>query len=500
MIVSDRFLREIRTFFQMDLLKIPYVKTVAKWCLDYYDQYNKVPNKTIQKIFDDKVQQNLDEDEAKLIAEFLHSISKEYETEESFNYKYALDQAESYFRHNSLEALSATITNSLVSNNLEETEALISNYKRVTKATTKGVNVYSDRKAIKKALSEENDYLFKLPGAWGDLVGPFSFGDFVAIYAPGGRGKTFGLLEIAIRTSRKGFKTLFVSLEMTENKVLKRIYQNILGESIRPRTLQIPILDCIYNQIGECTRSERRGTNNHSVEGNIPEDYTPCTSCKRNLNFRPAIYYVKRRTKGISYYSAVKKGEEIEKRIGEGDLKLACYPGDTLTIDEFQAHLDNLEHYENFIPTFILTDYADFFKASGRSKETRHQINEIWKGHRSLAQQRNCVMITCTHTYYETFERNIKQGDAVENKAKYNHLTHAFGLNQTSDEKRKCLMRIGNLKVREGEFYIDDEIVVLQQLGIGKFYLDSYRKPPDDSNHVKNGTIRPQKARRKEMY
>lgn len=493
LIISDRFIKDIQAIFQLNLLKIPYVKTISRWCFEYYEKYEQAPKETIQKIYDQNVVNGLDEDEARLIAEFLHHLSTEFDREKTFNHKYILDQAEDYFRSLSLEKLSLDISHLREQGRLEETEALISNYKRITRPSTKGIKVFENHEAINNAFDPNRTYLFRLPGAWGDLVGPIIRGDFIGIFAPPSRGKTFALIEIAIRAVKKGFKVLLASLEMTEPEILRRIYQNVMAESLKPKKIKIPILDCIYNQIGDCKKMRRQGMNKHSVENNIPDDHIPCNVCKKQHNFHPVIYYNDKRTEGINTQAAVEKSKEIKKQIIDNDIALLCFPEGTVTMNEFNAYLDNLEHFDNFIPTFILTDCADYFQPPQGVNEMRHRLDEIWKAHRSLAQQRDCVVITITHTNFETFERDIKPSDASDLKSKIKHLTKAVSLNQTEEEKKQNTMRVSSLKARNEEFFIGDEVVILQQLAIGKFYLDSYRKAPDDSKTNSRGSRKPRK-------
>ena len=55
---------------------------MAQWCLDYYQQYEKAPQSTIQDIFNSKVRNNgFDEDEEELIEKFLSDLSEKFEDE-----------------------------------------------------------------------------------------------------------------------------------------------------------------------------------------------------------------------------------------------------------------------------------------------------------------------------------------------------------------------------------------------------------------------------------
>jgi len=475
LIISDRFLKEAHSFYKRELLQVPFCKTIADWCFAYFVKYEKSPGVTIEDIFDAKKREGLDEAQATLIYDFLKDISDEYEEVKDFNVQYKLDQAEKYFREQSIKAHCAEVSTSLLNDDIEESEALIAGYKRLTRPITSGIKVFTDREAIEDALKEE-DTLFKLPGVWGDVVEPFVRGDFLGIMAAFGRSKTFSLIEIALHAARRGFKTVFVSLEMTQRQVMRRMLKNIMRETLHPSVVRIPVLDCALHQLNECSNPKRTFCDCGMKEiGEVPKEHKPCTVCVNTTEFVPSVYMVLRETKGIDVERAVKRGALLQRMMKEGDLRLLCFPGGSITVDDLRACLDNIEYYENFVPSVILTDYADFFKPIGFYKETRHAINEIWKSHRSLAQERDCLVGTVTHTNKETLERKVRQGDAAEDSRKLWHLTKAFSLDQTEDEKRLGIMGVSMMKQREAEFLVSDEIKILQCLGIGKFYLDSYK-------------------------
>ena len=498
MIVSDSYLKEVSLVINVKLFTTSYITTVATWCLDYYSKYQKSPKEIIQEIFDHYNRNGLDSTQALLIIEFLDRLSDEYDTT-TFNEKYMIDQAINYFRQRSLENLSSDIKILASNNQLEQAEALLSNFKRITKSETKATSVFTDRKATKSSLNLEQEFLFQLPGTWGQLVKPFVRGDFMGIFAPAGRGKSFMLMEMALQSAFAGFPSLFVSLEMTEAQLRRRINLCLAEETLFPTIIKIPILDCVYNQIAECSRLDREGKNKTSVEKKIPAHHIPCTKCRDEpkSKFAPIVYYINKETKGLTYSKAIKTGEEKYKQCNGGDLRLACFPGSSITMSGFNAFLDNLSYFENYSPVFIYTDYADFFGYDTKTQDRRIQIDEIWRAHRSIAQTRNCVVVTISHTNSETFDRDIKQGDASENRAKMNHVTKAASLNQTMKEKDECKIRTSMIKQRDEFYSTREEVVILQQLAMSKFYLNSYLLPLHYVE-VKEGK-RPRKKKEKEL-
>ncbi len=123
----------------------------------------------------------------------------------------------------------------------------------------------------------------------------------------------------------------------------------------------------------------------------------------------------------------------------------------------------------------IIIDYADILAAEQhmQSREERHKLNATWGGLRSLAQEKKCLVVTGTQTLRSTFKKDISEADIAEDIRKLAHVTHMFALNQNKEDKKRGVMRVGALVLRDDDFHIDNEVIALQCLAIGKPCLDS---------------------------
>lgn len=486
MIIDSKFLKEISSIIDDSLFQSSYSKKIANWCLQYFKEYEEAPGKTIQDIYYSKSEEELDEDESKLISKFLSNLSNEFTNSGySFNRPYILDKAEKYFKKRSLQLFSQKLRNSILENDLEGAESVIGGYKRIERPRTSGVNLLTDKKAIIEACELEVESLFKFPGKLGEVIGPMSRGNFLGVFGPAGRGKTWWLQEIAIRALFANLKVLFVSLEMTQPEIIVRGYQYFLGDTTYPKTVRIPVFDCQKNQSGDCNLRMRESQVALHVKGSpidydrVPKEYVPCAKCRemkgsRSKQYQWTTFHRIIKKGGITWRKAVKKGRAIQKMVRGGKLHLVAFPAGSVNMNQIKTYIDNLESYENFIPDVIITDYADIMAPVTKYKEPRHQINETWLIHRGLAQERHCLVVTGSHTVKTTFERRIRQGDSSEEGRKLNHLTDAISLNQTPEEKDRGIMKIGSMKKRHDHFSIAKDVIVLQALDIGRPYLDSY--------------------------
>lgn len=434
LIVSDRFLQHIIPIMRPELLQNQYAVVVARWAQEFYQQYDKAPFTTIQNIFSSE-REKMDENLADQIALFLENISTKFasiDDIEHFNADYHIDNAEKYLKQRSLTKLAEKVDGFLAREMVLEAEAEISTYKRVERPTGEGVSVFDDKNAVIEAFAEDTDEeLFYFPGDLGKAVGPMCRDDLVAVAGPAKRGKTFWLIWAAVLAVTSKLNVAFFSLEMTERQMLRRIYQSLLGET--KRKTEDPI--------------------------NIPE-------------FDDAGYIVMKQVhkQGVNSTGALKKQRSLKKLLRGAKFKLICVPAYSMSVDQMGAHLDNMEHFDGFIPDVIVCDYADILRPETKG-DHRNLIDESWRALRALAQKRHCLVMTGTHSGRATFTRDMGQGDITEDIRKLNHVACMIGLNEDKDDRALGCTRVVTLAQRhEG---VGQEVTVLKCLDIGKPYLDS---------------------------
>jgi len=264
----------------------------------------------------------------------------------------------------------------------------------------------------------------------------------------------------------------------------------------------IPVFDCIKNQTGECDDGCKislieKGAKDKSYFNrpdfkHAPKGYKPCIECMGATAFQPTSWYKEREFldkeirkmrkeserkvhEFLEIPTAIKKKKAIERlaAVRNKRLKIAQFPSGELTMQGFETYLDNLEYYEGFVSDVIITDYADKFKRSER--EYRHGINEIWEGHKAIAQKRHCLMATGSQSSAARSGRDTKRGDWAEDIRKLNLIDAGFAINQNDWEHDNHIYRCGVAKQRHDEFSLVGQIMVLNQLRIGRPYISSYQ-------------------------
>jgi intein/homing endonuclease len=186
-IISTKFLEEMYPLYDKQYLTNSFITKVMNWVLDYFDRFGEAPKQHIQDIFTIE-KQTLEDAELDLIQSFLENLSQKYTEDQGINEAYVLHQTMEYFRRRELEVRIANASALLQIGRLDKAEEEISHMKKVMKLTSNWVNPF-DTESITKVFDESNQGIFKFPGKFGELLGEFERGWFVAFLAPFKRGK-----------------------------------------------------------------------------------------------------------------------------------------------------------------------------------------------------------------------------------------------------------------------------------------------------------------------
>jgi hypothetical protein len=440
LITSDRFCKEITPLIRSQYFNTSYAREVSSWIIEYYQQFEKAPGKDIKSIYHSKRSAIQDEDTIDEVSTFLSSISKEYETYDINNIDYEIHAAILYLQLRSLECLSNTLIDAITDNEPSKGIQALSNFKRVEKPFGQGVSLLHDTQKIIDAHTESNDAIFTFPGAFGKVAGPQCRGDFLSFLAPMKRGKTWYLGYAAETAMIFSNKVIFFTLEMTENQMIRRMWRSLMGQPKRDKEIKIP----------------------YFIESESEVD-----------DEKWVVEYKEEERKGINIEAIEDMQKKLRRKFRKGDIRIIALPSKSASVSDLNIHLDNMEHYENYIPDVIIIDYADLLIANkGFKGEYRHQLDDIWSGLRRMSEERNCLVVTASQTEKGTFKKDIDEGSAAEDIRKIAHITCGLALNQTKEEAEQGIIRVSQVVTREEERAFQ-QAIVLQCLDIGRPCLDS---------------------------
>ena len=503
MIVSNRILRLIRPNYKRNFFKSSINQRIAKWVIDYHDEFKKAPNVHIQDIFESKIESgNLDEDQVEMIGNVLNRLSNEFDRTDKFNEDYVLKKTELYFEKRRMEAVNTNVQDLLESNNIEEAEALLNGYQSSIFSNQQQVcDPLANEDLIERVFEELDKPLFKLPGALGEFIGDeLQRENLIGLMGQEKIGKTWNLLEFAIQSARQRCNTIiFQAGDMSEKKLAARLFVRLSKKPLKKKHTGeklFPVLDCKFNQNDECENKKRKGDiglpdiktqedfenifKNNRLDLIFKEaeedEYVPCGVCKNEFHFDGSVWYEKRIIKRLRQNEVIEKTKKFKSWMRGKNFRFVTYPNDHLTIDLIKSHLDYFIHGEGFLPDTVIVDYADLLSASGSDiHEERSKQNYIWKNLRAISQIYNCLLITATQADANAYTSNsLSMNNFSEDKRKYAHATSMYSLNQTKWEKKAGIVRYGQLVVREDETEPYRQVKVLQHLSTGQTWVSSF--------------------------
>jgi len=512
LIVSTEYLRKVKGIWNNDYIESSVAKQIATWVFSYYKDHEIAPKNNIEGILLQKIREGLNKDVAEEIEEdILPGLSSEY-TNKDFNVEYLYTETFKYFRKRRLEILSQSV-DSLLSNKVGSVEERIKNaeefvnqFSPLSDSEDSTIDL-SERKhldRIRQAFAEVGQPIICFPKALGEFWNSqFTRGSFVSFMASEKRGKSFILLELAIKASRQGRKVAFFQAgDMNEGEQLKRIGVYLAKRSNLEKYCGVhyeSVRDCIHNQTGECVHKLREfdvplfdGDDEETIRKKTFEElvdaakerpeYQPCWNCLEYAKHKWGVPFVKKveEVRPLDEEGMIKLVKKFFIR-NKRNFKLSTHANGTLSVSNIKDILRTWWDSERFAPDIILIDYADLLVPSVKM-EFRHQQNQTWKELRSLSQTKIGeilpLVISPTQADADSYDTDrLSLHNFSEDKRKYAHVTAMYGLNQDKNgrEKKLGIMRINKIISREEDFNYKDEVTVLQNLKKGRPFLQSYK-------------------------
>lgn len=483
-ITSTHFLEQIYPMYSPQYMRNVYAKTLMKWSLDYFEEFGEAPKQHIQSIFDIE-KGKMDDAETEIIQTFLKTLSKNYVDDQGINDDYVISQTMPYFRKREIEIRVENAQKLIDVGKIDAAEEELFHMKKIVLQTSNWSNPFEQEK-IYEVFDESQKGVFRFPGALGDMFGDLERGWLIAFLAPFKRGKTWLLQEAVVIGAILGLKCVFVSLEMKHKNINERLYKRISAYGDEGKTDHaVPVFDCRKNQIDVCTKALRTNfTGLYDGEGDLPEftadlDYRPCCVCKdkkgEQEDYVLATWFETMVKPEFTLKNVSKKMRSFSKFYGD-NIRVICYPRFSASVSDLERDLDILEQTDGFVPDIIAADYADIFKPEGRGNgsELRSGIDEIWKNLAAMAARRSALTFSASQgNRGSLYKENLDQSDLAEWIGKLAHVDKFASVNQSLDEKRRGIIRIGMLADRHKEFHEKDQTMLLQALSLGQVHLDS---------------------------
>ena len=134
----------------------------------------------------------------------------------------------------------------------------------------------------------------------------------------------------------------------------------------------------------------------------------------------------------------------------EGKLVIKEYPTKSATVNNLRSHLEKLKK-NNIDIGMIMVDYGDLLKPVGNYREKRNELESIYEGLRSLAQEFECPVWTASQTNRSGLNAEVITMESIsEAFSKCFVADMIFSVSRTVEDKNTNQGRIFVAKNRNG--------------------------------------------------
>ncbi len=494
MVVSDRVCRELAQCYRPELMTTDFTRWVGDVCIAFFEKHGTAPRKHVQDLFHTASRRGrMEPGQVRLIREFLKGISSEYERADHFNEGYVMDQAIHYFRGRSLYLIKEEVGEMLEGGDVDEAETRLAQYRKVDRVADTGLNPFKDIDLIQRAFEQQQQPLFELPGAIGQLTNiQWKRKNFVSVMGVVGRGKTYTLQEMAKYAAAARCNVVFIGIgDMSDEEYALRWAVNLSGRSEDPDDCVagwVPCPDCRLNQNNSCTLPQRVGKvglpeEMQNAEAPAPEDaprnYKPCSACSHEADFQGVAWRrLRKAVKPLEWNEAYHVMQRFSRRMKGKDFKLLAAPSKALTPHTIDSQLERWRDFEQFIPDVLILDYMDELGVDAKFDQFRHQEAEKWSSMRGLAQKWNMLIITAEQADAGGYDKEtLGLGNFNEDRRRNDVVTGKLTLNRTPAEEQSGITRFAWAKLRKGRFKLCDQVQVLQCFTEGRPMVASWWRP-----------------------
>ena len=453
MITSKEFLSQIIPSLDVNLFTADHFRTIARWCVKYFNRYQKAPREYIETMYHSWVEKGKAKEETvEAVHDVLEKLSEGYEAETPTNIPYLIDETSEHLSLRKLEGLRDSLDTALMEKDASIAESHVSSFRTVKLGSDVGIDMFEDTEALKTAFSEQQEPLFFVGDKMTQRFWQHAFcrDNLIGILAPEKRGKTFWCCEFTFRALMARRKVALFSVgDMSQNQMMKRMAVRFTG------------LPMFKNQCGYISVPKRI----------IKQDNGRVRIKRKQI----------KASRPVSEKACARAMKKFQRRFGisnkHPNFMISCHPNSTVNVQDIFGILEKWEYENNFVPDVVIIDYADILapEPSTGGYEARDKINETWKALRRLSQEKHSLVIAPTQADAASYDlQTLTAKNFSEDKRKLSHVTGMLGLNQNPEEKQAWIMRLNWIVLREAPFSIDKCLYVGQCLPIARSFCCGY--------------------------
>ena len=308
--------------------------------------------------------------------------------------EYLMDLVEGFAKKEAMKSAIAESISLIREDRVEEVEALVKKALLVNRDVDIGQDYFTDlsqrwdRMFNKK---HENKYKTFLPAINTSLEGGLSAKELAMVVAPPGVGKSLFLVNQGVHSMMEGRKVLYVSMEMSEDKIAQRF---------------------------------------DSIMTLIPQGKLKDVSTQLSVKERLSIF---------------------QNQFPGSRLIIKEFPTGQASINTIRSLLVQLKNYEDFEPDLLIVDYLELLRPTRDIQQEYQAQQRISEELRGLGMENNFLVWTATQTNRQgRLVKVITDAELGDSYGKIRTCDFALSLNQSEEEFDNGQMRGYVIKSRNG--------------------------------------------------
>jgi replicative DNA helicase len=172
--------------------------------------------------------------------------------------------------------------------------------------------------------------------------------------------------------------------------------------------------------------------------------------------------------------------KEVDEIVGKvkGKVIIKEYPPKRASFDTIEAHLQQLEHQNDFKPDLIIIDYLDYMRTRSR-KERKEEIDDVYVAAKAFAKEKGMPVISPSQANRGAAKSDIIEGDNAAGS--YEKIMIGDIILSLARKRKDKIEGTGNWHIMKNR-YGADGMTFRSRINTSNGYIDIDSNPVDDDD------------------
>jgi replicative DNA helicase len=172
--------------------------------------------------------------------------------------------------------------------------------------------------------------------------------------------------------------------------------------------------------------------------------------------------------------------KEVDEIVGKvkGKVIIKEYPPKRASFDIIEAHLQQLEHQNDFKPDLIIIDYLDYMRTRSR-KERKEEIDDVYVAAKAFAKEKGIPVVSPSQANRGAAKSDIIEGDNAAGS--YEKIMIGDIILSLARKRKDKIEGTGNWHIMKNR-YGADGMTFRSRINTSNGYIDIDQNPVDDDD------------------